>query len=97
MYTSVVLSEVLFLKNLTEESKTLFEGTGSRMFCIRIQVWYFTSVRCYFLQDPCTKYTGPDRKSKSYSLTPAVFLPMCNAHSSGFHKRTFAQILTIGQ
>ena len=22
-----------------------------------------------FLQDPCTKYTGPDRKSKTHSLT----------------------------
>ena len=46
---------------------------------------------CPLLQDPCAKYTGPDRKSKThlltysftYSLTPAVFLPMCNAHSSG--------------
>ena len=28
----VFLSEVLFLKNLTEESKTLFLGAASRMF-----------------------------------------------------------------
>ena len=67
--TNVKYYQKVFFKNLTEESKTLFEGTGSRMFCIRIQVWYFTSVRCYFLQDPCTKYTGPDRKSKCLSLT----------------------------
>ena len=34
----MVLSEVLFLKNLTGESKTLFEGTGSRMFCTRRRI-----------------------------------------------------------
>ena len=35
--SSVVLyhSVVLFLKNLSEESKTLFGGTASRMFCTR--------------------------------------------------------------